>query len=78
MVRGKRKKKEVKMAITLKAARVNVGLTQIDAAKALGISPDTVRKYEQGETFPDVPMIRKIEALYRISYNDIDFSCAAK
>lgn len=77
MVRGK-KEKEVKMAITLKAARVNVGLTQIDAAKALGISPDTVRKYEQGETFPDVPMIRKIEALYRISYNDIDFSCAAK
>ena len=66
------------MAITLQAARVNVGLTQIDAAKALGISPDTVRKYEQGETFPDVPMIRKIEALYRISYNDIDFSCAAK
>lgn len=66
------------MAITLKAARVNVGLTQIDAAKALGISPDTVRKYEQGETFPDVPMIRKIEALYRISYNDIDFSCTAK
>lgn len=66
------------MAITLKAARVNVGLTQIDAAKALGISPDTVRKYEQGETFPDVPMIRKIEALYRISYNDIDFSCATK
>lgn len=77
MVRGKREK-EVIMAITLKAARVNVGLTQIDAAKALGISPDTVRKYEQGETFPDVPMIRKIEALYRISYNDIDFSCAAK
>lgn len=77
MVRGKREK-EVRMAITLKAARVNVGLTQIDAAKALGISPDTVRKYEQGETFPDVPMIRKIEALYRISYNDIDFSCAAK
>jgi transcriptional regulator with XRE-family HTH domain len=77
MVRSKREK-EVKMAITLKAARVNVGLTQIDAAKALGISPDTVRKYEQGETFPDVPMIRKIEALYRISYNDIDFSCAAK
>lgn len=77
MVRGKREK-EVRMAITLKAARVNVGLTQIDAAKALGISPDTVRKYEQGETFPDVPMIRKIEALYRINYNDIDFSCAAK
>lgn len=66
------------MAITLKAARVNVGLTQIEAAKALGISPDTVRMYEKGETFPDVPMIRKIEELYRISYNDIDFSCAAK
>lgn len=61
------------MSITLKAARVNKNLTQIEAAKMLGISPDTLRQYEAGNTFPSVPMIAKIEALYAVSYNDIDF-----
>lgn len=61
------------MAITLKAARVNKGLTQAEAAKSLKIAVDTLRQYELGNTFPDVPMIRKIEELYDVSYNDIDF-----
>ena len=61
------------MAITLKAARVNKGMTQVEAARMLGISVDTLRQYEAGNTFPDVPMIRKIENLYSVSYNDINF-----
>jgi putative transcriptional regulator len=61
------------MAITLKAARVNVGLTQQEAAKKLGIATDTLRMYEAGKTFPDVPTINRIEKLYKISYNDINF-----
>lgn len=61
------------MSITLRAARVNKNLTQAQAAKALNISPDTIRQYEAGKTFPDVPMIRKIEKLYGVSYNEIDF-----
>ena len=61
------------MAITLKMARVGVNLTQVEAAKALGISPDTLRMYEIGKTFPDVPTIKKIEDLYGVSYNDINF-----
>jgi transcriptional regulator with XRE-family HTH domain len=61
------------MSITLKAARVNKELTQIEAAKLLGIAPDTLRQYEIGNTYPDVPMIQKIEKLYGVSYNDIDF-----
>lgn len=61
------------MSITLRAARVNKGLSQIQAAKLLEISVDTVRKYEAGKTFPDVPMIKKIEELYGVSYDDIDF-----
>jgi putative transcriptional regulator len=61
------------MAITLKAARVNVGLTQSEAAKKLGIATDTLRMYESGKTFPDVPTIKKIEGLYHVSYNDIHF-----
>ena len=61
------------MALTLKAARVNVGLTQSEAAKKLGIATDTLRMYESGKTFPDVPTIKKIEGLYHVSYNDINF-----
>ena len=63
------------MAITLKAARINVGMTQKEAAERLGISPDTLIKYEAGETFPTVPTIRKIESLYGLTYNDINFLC---
>mgnify|MGYP001011978899 CR=1 FL=1 len=61
------------MAITLKAARVNQGLKQAEAAEQLGITPDTLRKYERSESFPDVPMIKKIESLYNVSYNDLLF-----
>jgi len=61
------------MAITLKAARVNSGLKQEEAAVRLGISPETLRKYERSESFPDVPMIKKIEILYDVSYNDLLF-----
>jgi transcriptional regulator with XRE-family HTH domain len=52
------------MAITLKAARVNAGLTQKEAAEKLGIALDTLRNYEAGETFPAVPTIQRIEVLY--------------
>lgn len=66
------------MAITLKAARVNKDLTQSEAAKMLGIAVDTLRQYEAGKTFPDVKMIKKIEELYNVSYNDINFFSAQK
>ena len=61
------------MSISLKAARVNKNLTQKEAAEMLGIAVDTLRMYEIGKTFPDVPMINKIEKLYCVSYNDINF-----
>ena len=63
------------MKMTLKAARINAGLTQVDAAKHLGISPSTLISYEAGRTYPDVEVLKKIEVLYNISYNDIIFSC---
>lgn len=66
------------MAITLKAARVNAGLTQKEAAEKLGIALDTLINYEAGRTFPAVPTIQKIESLYHVSYNDINFLCLDK
>lgn len=61
------------MAITLKSARVNVNLTQAKAAKLIGITVDTLSNYERGKSYPDVPIIKKIEEVYGVSYSDLIF-----
>ena len=47
--------------MTLKAARINKGLTQQQAADAIGIRVDTLSNYERGKTYPDVVILKKIE-----------------
>lgn len=61
------------LSISLKACRVNKNLTQVEAAKTLGISKETLISYEAGRTFPDVPTIKKMEELYDVQYSDINF-----
>ena len=61
------------MPITLKAARMNKGYDQEQAAQLIGISSDTLSNYERGKTFPDVPTIKRIEKVYEIKYDDINF-----
>lgn len=61
------------MPITLKAARLNKRYDQNEAAKLIGISPDTLSNYERGKTFPDVPILKKIEEVYNVKYDDINF-----
>ena len=61
------------MQVTLKAARINVGLTQKEAAKELNVSKDTISNWERGQSFPDVMDIKRIEKLYRVMYADIIF-----
>ena len=60
--------------VTLKSALVNCGLTQKEAAKILGVSVDTLSKYERGLSFPDVPIIKHIEKLYQVPYSGIIFN----
>ena len=60
---------------SLKAIRTNKGETQEEAAKGIGISVDTLGKYERGITYPDIPILKKIEEHYGVGYNDIDFFC---
>ncbi len=61
------------MAITLKAARVNAGLTQKEAAKRLGISRNTLANYEMYKTKPDIEMGKKIASLYNLPVDGIIF-----
>ena len=59
--------------VTLKSARVNVGLTQEEAAAQIGIGLSTLKKWEKGETYPTPPHIDKICELYGVKYDNINF-----
>jgi len=61
------------MAFTLKALRINAGLDQKEAAKIIGVTPETLSNWERGKTFPSVPQIIEIEKLYNVTYADIKF-----
>lgn len=52
--------------ISIKAARVNAGLTQKEAARRLGINPDTLASYERKSNKLTLEMLRKLAELYRI------------
>ncbi len=61
------------MEITLKAARVNKNLTQKEAAKRIGVSPDVVSNWERQVSFPDVLQLKAIEKAYGVSYSQLIF-----
>lgn len=61
------------MPITLKAARVNQGLTQEAAGKLLGVSLYTIGNWERGESFPDALQILRIQDVYHVKYDDLIF-----
>lgn len=61
------------MAISLKAARVNAGLTQKEAAERLGVTPTTISKWETKITYPTISNVKKLVEIYSISVDDIDF-----
>lgn len=62
-----------KMKFTLKTIRNLKGYTQEEAAKLIGISVDTLGNYERGKSYPDIPVLKKIESVYGVSYDKIIF-----
>lgn len=59
------------MPITMKAARVNAGIRQADAAKSLGVNAGTLSSWENGKTCPDLRQLAEMCKLYGITPNDI-------
>lgn len=59
--------------MTLKAARVNVGLSQKDAASKIGVSNKTLCKWEAGTSFPNTKKIDLLCDIYKVSYDDLIF-----
>lgn len=64
---------EIKTRFTLKTAREMKKLTQDEAAKLIGISADTLGNYERGKSYPDIPVLRKIEETYGVPYEQLIF-----
>lgn len=62
-----------KIMLTLKAARINVNLTQNQAAKSLNVSNDIISNWERGKTLPNAEQIRKIVDLYKVPYENLIF-----
>lgn len=59
--------------MTLKAARVNRGLNQQEAADLIGVSRTTLQSWETCKSFPTVAQLPAIEKAYNVKYDDIIF-----
>ena len=57
--------------ITLKAARINAGLSQSEAAEKMGVNVMTVSNWETGKTVPDVEDFKRLCELYGWPENGI-------
>lgn len=54
------------IVISLKAARVNAGMTQTQLAKTLGVTIGTVVSWESGKTEPKPSQLEQISRVTRI------------
>lgn len=59
--------------MTIKAARINMGLAQKAAASEIGVSNKTLSNWENGKSFPNVQQIEKLCDVYNVTYNDLIF-----
>ena len=59
--------------ISMKAARVNAGLSQKEVAKSLKVSNKTINNWENGISSPSAKYIDALCELYGIPYNHLNF-----
>jgi len=59
------------IAENLKALRKNREWTQEEMAEAIGVSPQSVSKWERGDTCPDITLLPVLSNLYKVSVDAI-------
>lgn len=59
------------MQISLRAARVNAGLTQKEAAQAVGVNISTIGSWERGRTSPKGVLLLALCDRYGVSVDAI-------
>lgn len=66
-------KGDMRMRITLRAARTNKRMTQQGLAKAVGVTKKTVGAWESGKSMPKVDKIEIICSVLGVKYDDIQW-----
>lgn len=61
------------MQITLKAARVNAGLTQKELAKKIGRNESTIVNWETGRTKINLPDFKELCKILKVKEDNIFF-----
>ncbi|MCL2170893.1 MAG: helix-turn-helix domain-containing protein [Defluviitaleaceae bacterium] len=59
------------IAENLKALRKNRGWTQEEMAETIGVSPQSISKWERGDTHPDIALLPALANLFRVSIDAI-------
>lgn len=59
---------------TLRAERVKRKMNVEAVMEAIGVSKNTVYRWERGESFPNAEQIKKLQSLYGVNYNNIKFT----
>lgn len=62
------------MRVSLRAARVNKKLRQVDVAQALNVTKKTISSWENGKTMPCADQIEPLCTLYGVKYDDIEWA----
>lgn len=65
----------MKLAENVRALRLAHGQTQEDVARALGITPQSVSKWERGEGLPDITLLPALAAHFSVSTDEL-LGCA--
>ncbi len=58
---------------TIRELRESAGLTQLELANELGVTPSAVYSWERGRNEPRASQLRLMATLFRVSMDDIDF-----
>lgn len=61
------------MKLTLRAARINRGLSQQEVAKLIGITNVTLSHWENCKSYPPIQKFRRLCSLYGCDEQDIVF-----
>ena len=59
------------LRISLAAARVNAGMTQEEAAKAIKVTKQTLVNWEKGTAEPKISQARALSGLYNMPLDNI-------
>jgi transcriptional regulator with XRE-family HTH domain len=58
-------------SLKIKELRTKKNLTQKDVANSLGISPQTLSRWENGETLPHYTFIDKLHEYFKCDFNEL-------